>query len=434
MTLRAVLLTFFIGFFSHQLKASSCTVEGSIEGPITVSTHEYVKRVFQERKNKDCSSILFLINTPGGVLSITHKIVSLILNSKKPVLCLIYPAGAHAASAGAVIHQACHLNGALKTTRLGAATPITSSGKDVPKDLRKKIVNDMISWLEGIAKVRKRNKKFVKDIIKEAKSITAEEAFKIKAIDHLSRSKKDFLDFAEGKKVFMSLKSQYEIVRTGPLKILNLNFKEKFLEFTSHPAVAALITMGSLFLLYVEITSPGLGVPGILGAVGLIFSFVNLEVLGVRWASILLMVLGVILFVAEAFTPTFGIFSLFGGFCFILGGLWFFDPEKSVGVSFPTEILFSISLLFVLISIGLAFLVWSSRKNRLKRNTVFQILEKEGEVKLLSSQDSCSGQVEIAGEIWKFQSKKPLAMGDKVRVIKTSEKNSLVLEVERKNS
>ena len=407
----------------------SCTLEATIEGPITLSTFEYLKRVFKKADQESCSSILLLMNTPGGVLSITRKIVSLILNSDLPVLCLIYPEGAHAASAGAIIHQACHYNGGLKTTHLGAATPVSGGGKDIEKDIKKKIMNDMISWLEGIAKDRKRNKHFAKDIIEKAKSVTAEEAFKIKAIDHLSRSKENFLESAKNKRVGIRSGQTKKII-VGEVRRVAKNTKEDLLTFLSHPMIAALILMGSLFLLYFEITHPGFGAPGVIGVLGLILGIMNLEVLGVMWASVLLMIFGVILFILEAFTPTFGFIGLGGGVCFVLGAFLFFDPNKTIGMEVDRMAIVYVSIFFALLCFGLAYLAWNSRKSRMKGGgTAVQILGKKGVIYSVDS-EGFSGQMTVSGEIWKFESKNKLKKEDKVKVIELSE-NNLVLKVKK---
>ena len=398
-----------------------------------MSTLEHLKRLFREAQDQKCSSIFLLMNTPGGVLSVTRKIVSLILKSDKPVLCLVYPSGAHAASAGAIIHQACHVNGAVKLSNIGAATPVTGQGKDISKDLKKKLINDMNSWLKSIVKNKKRSEKFVKDIVEDAKSFTAEEAFRLKSIDHVSTSKEDFLQFAHGRKVELASGKVVKVV-VGPTQVVPMNLKERFLKFVSNPLIAMLLIMGSLFLIYFEITNPGFGVPGVMGLMGMILGFMNLEAIGVQWSGVLLMVLGVIFFIAEAFTPTFGLFSIAGGACFIMGGLLFFDPSKSIGMEIPLELIVSIGVLFTLLSAGLAFFAWKAfrgSRTRKDKHTPFQILSKKGEVVFLEPHNPKTGQIRISGEIWKFQAQKELQVGDMVKVLKTSEEDSLILEVEK---
>ena len=64
------------------------------------------------------------------------------MSSPVPFLCVVYPTGGHAGSAGAILMQACHVNGAVEATNIGAASPVTGTGQEMPEDLRKKIFED----------------------------------------------------------------------------------------------------------------------------------------------------------------------------------------------------------------------------------------------------------------------------------------------------
>ena len=134
----------------------ACTMQTEIKTAITPVTLELVKKTIKLAKKNECSSILLEIDTPGGALNATRLIVQEILNSPTPFLCLVSPKGGQATSAGAIILQACHVNGALRGTNLGASTPIMM-GKQMEKesDLRKKAVNDTVSFVQSLSRLRK---------------------------------------------------------------------------------------------------------------------------------------------------------------------------------------------------------------------------------------------------------------------------------------
>ncbi|MES2769694.1 MAG: nodulation protein NfeD, partial [Bdellovibrionota bacterium] len=247
-----------------------CTLEIKIEGVIGPGTTDYIDRAISKAKNLECSSFLALINTPGGSLESTRIIVEKILNSDIPFLCLVAPQGGHAGSAGAIILQACHVNGALMATNLGAATPVAGSGQEIPKDLRNKLINDTVSWLEGVTKLRGRNLEFSKKIVDEAKAVSSEEAFKLKAIDILSDDIKGFLEKAKGRKV--SINQKDHVVVVGEIESYKQDSRFHILQIFSDPQIAYLLFMGSLALLYFEFTHPGTIAPGVIGAIGLVLS------------------------------------------------------------------------------------------------------------------------------------------------------------------
>ena len=394
-----------------------CTVELKIEGVIGAATLDNMDRAIRKVRKDNCSSLLLLINTPGGVLLSTRKIVDRILNVEFPVLCLIHPAGAHAGSAGAIIMQACHVNGGLDTTNIGAATPITMGGKDAQKDLRKKLINDATSWLNALTKLRKRSQKFGKEIITEAKALSATEAVKEKALDFVGKTKWEFLQFAEGRKTIVR-DGLETTVKVGELQPLSLGFRHKLISLITEPQIAYILFSGSLLLIYFEITHPGLGAPGILGAMGLVIAFVGMHKLDFSMGGLILIILSILLFLAEVFITGFGIFGAAGVISFLVGSLMLFDPAKTGGVDIPIGVIIATTLVFSLIVAGLTYLAWSTirikkhkevNKDFLNPNELFEVIK--------VYKDNKSGQILASGEYWKFQSKESVKVGDKVKVL-----------------
>lgn len=160
--MKALLIALGLISWAGSARAAVCTLQSSIEGIIGPATVDLMNRLEKRVRSENCASLFLTMNTPGGDLESTREVVEKILNFPVPVLCLVAPAGAHAGSAGAIILQACHVNGGVRGTNLGAATPIAESGEDIPKDLRRKILNDTQSWLQSVVKLRGRSLKFAR--------------------------------------------------------------------------------------------------------------------------------------------------------------------------------------------------------------------------------------------------------------------------------
>lgn len=403
-------------------------MELKIEGTIGAATLDILERAIYKVKKQNCSALLLLINTPGGQLLSTRKIVDRILNTDFPVLCLIHPAGAHAGSAGAIIMQACHVNGGIETTNIGAATPIMGGGQKMSDDLRKKLINDTTSWLDSLTQLRKRSQKFGREIVTEAKAVSAKEAVKEKAIDFAGKTKLEFLQFAEGRKVTVK-DGKTTLVQIGDLIPLQLGFRYRFVSFITEPEVIYILFSGSLALLYYEITHPGLGAPGILGAMGLVLAFMGMHKLDFSWAGLILLLLSMALFLAEVFISGFGIFGASAIVSFLLGSFLLFDPAKTGGVDIPTSLILSVTFIFSLLMGLITYLAWSTFRIRKKTSISDDFMNSEAppaEVVRIN-EDGVSGLVLISGENWHFQSKTKVNKGDKVKVL--SYKN-LILEVE----
>lgn len=407
---------------------ASCTVQITIDTPIGVSTLDYIQRALSRSQQWQCSSMLLLLNTPGGNLQTTRLVVEEIVNSPIPFLCLVYPSGGHAGSAGAIILQACHVSGAVRATNIGAATPIVATGESLSEDLRKKMINDTKSWLEGLTKLRGRSQKFGQEIVTEAKSLDAIEAHRQGAIDTVAESIDDFLTFAKTKNVIIKKADQSTTVAVipGEVKQFSPDLRFRALEFLTDPQFAYLLFMVSLALIYFEITHTGTIAPGVVGSIGLIISLISFHKLAVSWGGLALIFLGVGLLVAEAFVPSFGALGIGGIVSFFLGSLFLFDAEKS-GYHLPLATIMPTILLLGAFMIGLAWFALKTRHLK-KVGAMDDIDNQMATVVEIDSKNPCAGFVEIRGETWKYQTKEPFAVGDKVKIVGH---RGLLLEVSR---
>jgi membrane-bound serine protease (ClpP class) len=390
-----------------------CVIEANIDNVIGLASLDFVKRAKKRAETHGCGSILLLINTPGGNLQTTRSIVEEILNSKIPFLCLVYPSGAHAGSAGAIILESCHLAGAVEATNIGAATPINESGSNIPSDLRKKILNDTSAWLAAIMKTRGRNDQFAKDIIEQAKAVSAHEAFDIKAIDFVGATKDDFLKFANGRTVKVDENLEMKVA-VGPVIVLDQDLRFKIMDLLMNPEFAYMLFMASLALLYFEITHPGMMAPGVVGGLGLIISLISLQMLDATWGAILLIIIGIGLLIAEAFVAGFGVIGLGGVVAFFIGSLFLFDPETT-GYHLPLTLILPTVIFLGGILCGLAYLAFTARKRKRKGgfdNLVGQVAK----VTEVQPGDGKFGYVLIDGELWKCTCQSPMRKGERVKV------------------
>ncbi len=409
--------------------AESCGVEVALTGAIGSLAFDRLERSLAKAESHQCKFILVTINTPGGSLVTTRKIVEVILASETAFLCLVAPQGGHAGSAGAIILQACHLNGALESTNLGAATPVSSSGEVVPEDMRKKLINDTVSWVEGLAQLRGRNTSFAREIITEAKAVSAKEAKELGAIDFVGTTKSEFLDFATKKPIALRADRSVSL-KMGEIYPLDFGWRDRALELLTDPQFSYLLFMGSLGLIYFEITHPGTMVAGVVGGIGLVISLIAFHKLDVSVGGLLLLLLGIALLVAEAFLPSFGVFGVGGIVAFVLGSLFLFDPEKTGGQILPLATIIAASSGLALIFLVLGWL--SLNTVNLRKKTGGESLIGQNAVVVEVFSGGKSGWVKVAGETWIAKSDYPLEV-DKNYIIHSRDNLTLNLVHGRKS-
>lgn len=392
---------------------ADCTMAVTIKDSIGAATFDTFQRISEKASQEKCNSILIRINTPGGHLQSTRLITEHILASPIPFLCLISPTGGHAGSAGAIILQACHVAGGLTATNVGAATPIASTGQEMPEDVRNKIVNDTVSWVQGMAQLRGRNQEFSKKIVTEGLAVTSEEAVKMKAMDFATTTEKEFLDKAQNLKVLTQDKKETQVV-IGPLKEFELDIRYKILQFISEPEWAYMLFLGAFLLLYAEFSHPGLFLPGVTGAILLILSLISFNKLDANMGALALMIMGLAFWGAELFITSKGILGVAGTIAFLLGSLLLFDREAT-GLFIPLKLILSAGFVFGGFSGVLALLAARTLK---KPKSDFDQQMKTASVQIMQiSSDGKSGQLQALGEIWTFESEDFISATDKVEIV-----------------
>jgi membrane-bound serine protease (ClpP class) len=408
-------------------------VIAEIDGAIDSVMARFVDRVLDDARHDGVQLVIFRIDTPGGRLDSTRDIVKDILASEVPVVSYIGPPGARAASAGTFISASAGLAAMAPVTNIGAATPIGDSGDDLPDTLERKVTNDAAAFIRSIADRRGRNADALEKTVREASSYSAEEALDGDIIDLIAADMGDLISQLEGKAIPAA--SQDVVVHTEGTRVreTGFNFFENVLAFISTPDIVFLFfTLGGLALI-VELWSPGLVGPGVVGVILLLISFAGLGQLPFNWAGVALLVFAFILIFAETQIPGFGIWGIAGTVSLVLGGLFlvgfFGTPEFDAPDNQVSK--------WLLISVGAVLgliVLWFSRELRASARAVGYMSPLSTGV--LVGQDATvsvpldpEGEVTLAGESWtaRLLSGDTIPEGDTVIVRNV---DGLTLEVE----
>ena len=377
--------------------------------------YEIVAQAIQTAQEKNAQCLIIRMDTPGGLLESTHKIVKEIMNSPIPVVVYIWPQGARAASAGVFITLASHVAAMADSTHIGAAHPVimNKSWGSVDEQMQEKITNDSVAWIESLAKTRGRNVRWAKQAVTESVSITEKEALQLGVIDLVARDLNTLLAELDKKTVETITKRVTLHTKEAQLEFITLSFRQKFLNHLINPNLAyILMTLGFFGLLY-EITHPGFGFSGLAGIISLLLAFYAFQVLPTNYAGVFLIVLGICFFIIEAFTPAFGAFTLAGIVSLVFGSTILFNqPSEFLKVSLRLIIPVAVSL--GLISTFLVTLAFKAHR----RKTISGQEALVGQIALAKSNISPEGKVFIHGEIWDAQSSKKISKGEKVVIEK----------------
>lgn len=319
-----------------------------VSGPITPVIADHLEDTVARADAEGHAALVVELDTPGGLVTSMREIVQTFLNAPLPVVVYVSPSGADAGSAGTFVTLAAHVAGMAPATTIGAATPIDLQGGEVGD----KVVNNAAAYARAIAEERGRDVEFAVDSVRDGRSITADEAAEIGAVDLLADDLEDLLDAVDGTAVTLGDGREVTLATANARPVeLDMSLARRILQTLADPNLAFIfISIGTLGIVY-EVANPGIGAGGVLGAVMLILAMFSLSVLPVDFAGAALLVLAGALFLIEVFVPGIGVAAAGGSVALVLGGLFLFDEPTGLGID-PWVLVPSAVLLFGLVIVA----------------------------------------------------------------------------------
>ena len=387
-------------------------------GAVNPVLANYIKNGISQAENNGSLACIIQLDTPGGLDSAMRDICQRILNAKVPVVVYVSPPGARAASAGVFITFSAHVAAMAPDTAIGAAHPVSfgeGGEQQMSTEMTAKVVNDASAYIRGIAQSKDRNADWAEKAVRESVSATAVEALDLKLIDIVSPSLNDLLKQMDGRSVKM-MDGTTVVLQTqaAQVQFYKMGWIVDFLYSIADPSIAyILLGIGSLGIM-AEIFSPGLIFPGIIGAICMLTAFYALGVLSVNWTGVLLIILAFVLFVAEFFTPGFGL--LFGGgvVSFIFGSLILFK-----GGSPLYQINWWLIAIVIIILGGFVAFAATRVLSTYRRQATTGKEDLIGKTAVVKEKLDPEGMVLFQGELWAARSESGIIeSGDEVHITK----------------
>ena len=315
--------------------ASPATVEVlTVDGTIVPVIADYIDRGISEAEKNGATVCIIELDTPGGLLDSTEKIVQKIMNADVPIVVYVSPKAAWAASAGTFITLSAHIAAMTPGTTIGAAHPVAGGGEEIPEDQMQKIVEFSAKWMRTIAEERGRNMEEAELAVTQSKSFTDVDALEYNLIDLRTENLEDLIAQIDGWEVTLANGEEVVIDTADYIQTRNeMNAIEQFLQTLSDPNIAYILFTLATIGLITEISNPGLVFPGVAGGVSLFLAFYSLGVLDAYWGGLALILLAVGLFIAEYFTTAFGLLTAGGIASLVMGSLILFSHSPGIEVN-----------------------------------------------------------------------------------------------------
>ena len=377
-----------------------------LDGAIGPASADFVSRAIKRAAKEKAQLIVIRMDTPGGLDTSMRGLIKDMLASPVPVATFVAPSGARAASAGTFILYASHIAAMAPGTNVGAASPVSIGGapakedgkKAEPDTMTKKVTNDAVAYIRGLAEMRKRNPDWAEKAVREAVSLSAQEALKLNVIDHVAADLPELL-----KKLGKS---------DAPMIEVEADWRTKLLGVITNPSIAYILILVGIYALIFEFMNPGLILPGVAGAICLLLALYALHLLPVNYAGLALILLGIAFMVAEAFLPAFGSLGVGGLIAFVIGSIILMEEATIPGFDIPYPLIAGVtaaSAAFLFFIVGMAV---RNRKRPVVTGREYLI----GAPAEALEDFSAEGWARVQGETWRVRSAAPVRRGQRLRV------------------
>ncbi len=406
------LLLLFVSFLAmqHGREPNNITVL-TLDGAINPAASDYIDYGIKKAIENNSRCLILRLNTPGGLLESTRKIVSGFLQSPIPIVVYVWPPGARAASAGVFITMAANIAAMAPGTNIGAAHPVSLQGQ-MDSTMTEKATNDAAAFIRSISEKRKRNVQWAEQAVRKSISITEAEALKKGVIDLISPSLDSLLIRLNGK--IVSTETGTFALKTDDAKIeyLGMDFIQKLLSILSDPNFAYILFILGFYGILFELYNPGAILPGVVGVISLILAFYSINTLPINYAGLALIIFGMILFILEIKITSHGLLTIGGIISLTLGSMMLIKINSAFQVAqISWQVILSVvivTVLFFSFAIGMGI-----RAQLRKPATGLEgLINLEGQA--ITDLD-LKGKVKIHGEIWKAESAEgKIEKGDKI--------------------
>ncbi|SPC13594.1 Serine protease [Cupriavidus oxalaticus] len=413
-----------------------------LKGAVGPASASFVLRSMARARDAGAQLVVLEMDTPGGLDASMREIIQAILASPVPVATYVYPGGARAASAGTYILYASHVAAMAPGTNLGAASPVQigiggpqrpdavpganpasapASEPSTADTMARKQMHDASAYIRGLAQLRGRNAEWAERAVREAVSLSADEALAQRVIDVVASDLPALLRQIDGRQLTAGGKASVLHTRDATVVDMEPDWRSRFLAVITEPSVALMLLMIGIYGLIFEFSTPGMIVPGVAGAICLLLALFALHMLPVSYAGLALVALGIACMVAELFLPSFGALGLGGIIAFAFGAVMLIDTDVP-GFGVPLPMVAMLSAMSAALLLGMSAMLMRSRKRPVVSGAD-TLIGSRGEL-LEDLRDE--GWATVRGENWRVRSASPMARGTPVVV---TARHGLILDV-----
>ncbi len=402
---------------AHAASGGAHVDVATLNSDISPASLHYLTSAITTAESDGATALVVEINTPGGDLASMESMKVAELNSTVPVISYVSPTGGWAASAGAFVTLAAQVAVMAPGTTIGASSPVTSTGGDIGSTEKAKTENVLTSDMTSIQNRYNRSVDPALKMITSATAYTDQQAYDDKIIDLRASSLNDLLSQVDGRSVTLN-SGQVTLHTTGAsIQTISASTFDTLYSLLLDPNVIFLLFIVAIVGLFVEISHPGMILPGVVGGISLILFLFGAGSISPNWAGLALMGLAFVLLVLDVKLTTHGVLTLGAIASLIFGALLFFNSGGPYsGSQVNTALVIGMAGFVGLLGLYVVTIIVRIRRQRVTTGTEGMI----GALALVTTPLMPEGRVDYGGENWSAVLDNPdtsLDPGSEVRIV-----------------
>jgi membrane-bound serine protease (ClpP class) len=249
--------------------------------------------------------------------------------------------------------------------------------------------------------------------VRDASSLSANAALERHVVDVVAVDLDDLFRQVHGREIRLGAGSATLDTEDLLQASIEADWRTKVLGVITNPNVALILMMIGIYGLLFEFMSPGALYPGTIGAICLLLGLYALAALPLNYAGAGLAMLGMMLLIAEAFVPSFGILGIGGLIAFVIGVAILMDTQGIPGFEIYWPLIGGLAIAGIGLGLLVARLAMGSFKYKVTAGQE-AMLGARAEV---TDWAGLQGHVFLHGERWNATASQPLKAGQRVRII-----------------
>ena len=398
--------------------------EIQLTGVIDQVNASYVEEAVEAAAAAGAVAIVIEIDSPGGELTSTDRIVKAILNSPIPVITWVSPSGGQAASAATFITLAGDVAAMAPLTTIGAASVVGSGGEELPETLAAKITNDLVAEIRDLAAAHGRNADWAESAVRDAASIGADDAVALEppVVDVVATTTEELfaaIDIGERTDgyAYQFDGAPLPVLSGRELLPISMNVGQELLHVLSDPNIALLLFTIGFSGILAELYNPNF-FSGIVGAIAIVLAFIGSNSLPLNLGGLVLVLIGLGLFALELVIASHGLLAVGGTIAFVFGAAALYT-----GVDGTDAIQIELNPVFIVLPLVVAagFIILVTRgmvEIRRRAAPTAPMLALVGVAGTAQTPIAPTGIASAAGETWTARSRRgTIRPGEALRVV-----------------